>query len=695
MDDARRRLPHLQSLRRKVERLIRNFKPKKRKGRFPVNRSAPTSPHQHRETAGTTSKAKVTEPSKDGEGKVRDGAQVPGAPLVQHGKNRQSQNAGDTAPVAEPQDRANATPDAKSAPRSDAAEQPETWFDDKGLENTRELKMLWEGLSTKWGKNTAPDGVHSPELDSLVKSVENPPTTREDLLESIGNFGEYIKHMEEKTTEKARSKREAKEHAKRANELQRATGGISPSIKNTFKLIYTMLEKSAKVGLKVAESTLFVADALTNGTYYQVAVKAILLFVNAYKKAKTLMNDIIAIFDELDEYRQKMTALLANIKSAPMSKAISKFFVSIMAFVTSAGSYLEHGMLPKMAMQLGGCTDKFQDLMDGIKGSWAEVWKAMKFAEVMMSVRTLENTKEVLKRTADIQKQLEMLNKALPPVMSTQLAEVYERTKAHAELHIQAVREQLFGGLEISYEPSEEMLFNKRERIFLAPRERWQRQLLLNKWPRQVTRPLIWITGHLSRRNVSWVSSFAVDFVDFFRSFSSFDVAYIFCKRGLASRNRYGPTLLIKGLIAQLMDMYPTIALSNVRQLSLARFRAISDTPETMTGVKQEKTGPPKGVLAWQLLEHMLWLMDRDEVLEQRGRQVLLIVDRLDLCMSEEGFSVMKELIPRLQQLGHQHPRVQVIITTAHLGPYAVPDNYLKRGSEWLVVNNMKFGSHR
>lgn len=281
------------------------------------------------------------------------------------------------------------------------------------------------------------------------------------------------------------------------------------------------------------------------------------------------------------------------------------------------------------------------------------------------------------------------MNKALPPELSTQLAEVHERTKFHAELHIQKVREQLFRA-EAPYEPVEEMLFNRRERIFLSPRDRWQSQLKL-KEPSHEIRPLVWITGHVSRRNVSWVSSFSVDLVEFLRNFSSFDVAYIFCKRGLASGEQFKPTLLIKGLIAQLMDMYPTIALGNVRRLSLERFRAIKDDKDALATSRSQQKSPRKGVLAWKLLEDMLQLME--EVLEQRGRQVLLLIDRLDLCISEEGFSVMRELIPRLQNLGHQRRRVQVIITTARLPVSALPESYLKRGSEWLLVNNSK--THR
>lgn len=290
-------------------------------------------------------------------------------------------------------------------------------------------------------------------------------------------------------------------------------------------------------------------------------------------------------------------------------------------------------------------------------------------------------------------KELRELNNSMPPETSTQIREVHSHTTFHAELHVQTLRAGLFSSI---YEPSEERLFNDKERIFLSPRDRWPRQfrplrpsgdadsattfrdsestgtLVRSSWIPS-SRPLIWITGHISRRNVSWVSALSVDLIPYFREFSNFDVAYIFCKR---SGPRYTPTLLIKGLVAQLMDLHPTIVTKNVRQLSLDRFHKIgkATTEEGSAG------------LLWDLLMDMLRLLE--EASELRDRVALLLIDRLDLCISETGFTVLQDLIPRLQNLGHQRGRVQVIITTARLPAHNVPT--LKRGSEWLQAYGKK-----
>lgn len=358
-----------------------------------------------------------------------------------------------------------------------------------------------------------------------------------------------------------------------------------------------------------------------------------------------------------------------------------------------------------MVKYLSEGNDKFNDLIKGIGEAYGEVKRVMEFAQVMMNVKSLRQTSKISQDTAIIiqrksetgsnldnrlksfqlqiqsmltldDEELELLNSSFPSGTSTRLLEIHDSSTFHAELHIQSLRSHLFNTM---YEPSEELEFNNKERIFLSPRDRWQRQLRQMPRPadtsssgaskslRPVPRPLIWITGHVSRRNVSWVSSFSVDFVPYFREFSNFDLAYSFCKRGKGTR--YTPTLLIKGLVSQLMDMHPTITTRNLRRLSVDRFQEIGN--DTKLG---------SASLTWELLYDLLRLME--EAPELRRRAVLLLVDRLDLCVSEDGFSVMDDLIPRLQLLSHRRRNVQVIVTTARISALSVPS--LRRGPEWL-----------
>lgn len=52
---------------------------------------------------------------------------------------------------------------------------------------------------------------------------------------------------------------------------------------------------------------------------------------------------------------------------------------------------------------------------------------------------------------------------------------------------------------------------------------------------------------------------------------------------------------------------------------------------------------------------------------------LLILKDKLDLCISEKGFNATERTIPRLQDLSHQHAMTR-------LSALAVPT--LRRGSE-------------
>jgi hypothetical protein len=271
---------------------------------------------------------------------------------------------------------------------------------------------------------------------------------------------------------------------------------------------------------------------------------------------------------------------------------------------------------------------------------------------------------------------------------SQQLLAVYAHANFQASLHVQSLRKLLF---ENPYEPELELAFNDRERKYLPPKDRWYRhfhgfvatprsynpasgETSSSSSPTEAPkygepRPLIWITGSVSRRNTSWVSSFSVDLLTHLPEFSNIDTLYIFCKRGQGVR--YTPALLAKGLVSQLLELYPEVATENIRKLSMTRFMSVGDHQD-----------PGAAERAWILLEDILGLLMR--VRRVHNREILVLVDRLDLCASNKDFSVMKDLLPKLQKLSHDFLKVRVIVTVAKVPANKIPSLYT--GPSWLLA---------
>ncbi|KAI0844147.1 hypothetical protein F5Y00DRAFT_266875 [Daldinia vernicosa] len=563
------------------------------------------------------------------------------------------------------------------------------WFDDVELESSTELSSLGLYVTDIEIKMPAPGS--DIDLIALVKCANEPPENRHDQEKSLNMLRAYLEKVKQK---QEHEKKEAAEKESQAQDQWRKKDQkrgpfrkkIHSILKEATPLINSAFDFVLKVlygGMKALEATVFLAAEATFQTHYEVAVKAIMLFITvcssmkAYESAGKLTDEINSMFQKIDDYGQEMKALQDNIKSIQMTKAINKLFVSIVGFIVACGSYLSYGTLSKMVRFLGGGNDKFDKHLKAIRDGYAEMAGVMTFAQVMVSFSSHDKINRVKDNTVTIMKQLSLLNESLTPDMSQQLRMIYDHSIFQTGLHVQNLRSDIFDG---PYEPSDELGFNERERVFVSPKDRWPRHLrgfgafaTSRLATSKGSRPLMWISGDLGRRNVCWVSSFCVDMISYSNQFSNFDTVYAFCKRGRG--RRYSPTLLIKGLVMQLLETHALVVMKRPGRFSKTRFSEVGT-----------KTSPNSGNLAWQLLEDILRLIETAP--ESQGRVVLIVIDRLDLCVSEIGFSVLEHLIPRLQSLSFRISRVQVLITSAKFSPYAIPT--LRRGSEWLQAYGRK-----
>lgn len=284
---------------------------------------------------------------------------------------------------------------------------------------------------------------------------------------------------------------------------------------------------------------------------------------------------------------------------------------------------------------------------------------------------------------------------AFDRVTKQQLETIYSHTKFQAVLHVQSLVSKMF---QSPCRPQQDLMFNDRERILLLPRDRQERhramyQLLDPRHHRQqgtdaaatsrhvpngspnnnsaaaavaalsgraardraAARPtraqaLVWIAGKTGRRGVSWVSSFSVDLAQHLEKFSNVDAAYVFCRR--VEGARYTPAMMAKTLVAQLLELYPEAAVDNIRRLPPGVFEGVGDHRDAGAARR-----------AWALLEAVLRVLRGTA--EAKGRRILVLIDRLDLCESNFDFSVLRHFIPRLQALSENWPHVSVLITAA------------------------------
>lgn len=197
-----------------------------------------------------------------------------------------------------------------------------------------------------------------------------------------------------------------------------------------------------------------------------------------------------------------------------------------------------------------------------------------------------------------------------------------------------------------------EKAFIRQQENALAPKERWENhtsEIQFPGWVKRDPRPILWIGGRQNRRDVSWVSSFALDVIEALEIERSADVASVLCNKG-SNLEQPTPLFIFKRMIIQLLQGHPDIVSmpKNLILLPLQRFEQIEKSPEA----------------AYKVLADVLRMIDERNNVE--SREIFLVIDRIDICLGRENEQGRKRLFRSLQMLSLEYKSVQLILTSQY-----------------------------
>ena len=223
------------------------------------------------------------------------------------------------------------------------------------------------------------------DLKELVKCANESPKTAEEGRETLKKLEAYMfkarqkETEEQKKTEDTRQTRESRwEKYDKGNMLSKKLHAAFRRLAAPVTTLVDFVSRVLQKGIKVLETTSFLAAELTFQTHYQVAVKAIVLFVTvslsywlvpfhatcdlvqdpwtntpsikAYESANEISENIAKMFEKIGEYEHEMRTLWKRIRSVPMFRAINRLFISIVAFIAGVSSYMKHNTLCEPAL---------------------------------------------------------------------------------------------------------------------------------------------------------------------------------------------------------------------------------------------------------------------------------------------------------------------------------------------------------
>lgn len=127
--------------------------------------------------------------------------------------------------------------------------------------------------------------------------------------------------------------------------------------------------------------------------------------------------------------------------------------------------------------------------------------------------------------------------------------------------------------------------------------------------------------------------------------------------------------LILKRLISTILSSFPQITISHVAMLPCNRFQEVNDSELKaweLLAERKETLNPSKHHTSDNADSKPPVVLEivQDVMVEQQ-KELFIIIDRLDMCISDdEDFGVRKELLPRLQDIPQRWRNTRVVVTS-------------------------------
>ncbi|ETS86640.1 hypothetical protein PFICI_00468 [Pestalotiopsis fici W106-1] len=335
-----------------------------------------------------------------------------------------------------------------------------------------------------------------------------------------------------------------------------------------------------------------------------------------------------------------------------MKLAVANLYAEVTKLLDEALLYYRSGRLGKLVDAVLQPTEpKFQKSMDQID---AEVKKMQDLKDVAHEAQTIDIKDTVTGNAKAISRLHENFEKATIAIgISMELisermtgleSQVSFIGKFEMLKYAQSLQEALLSSVGDFYLDSESLLQRVMSQGFrLSPIDRWENNGILENlvaWSHGRHGPLLWVGGQSGNRD-SWVTDLSMDIVQAFLP-QSMTTLFVFCSDMAFNSLPPNPILLVKLLIAQLLELHPHIPYENPIFYSLQRFRHAATFDQV-----------------WRIFESLIGNLT----------EVFLVIDRVEMCKPGGQASLTGDLLPALARLLAETSGRRAILTSIYNPP--------------------------
>jgi len=226
----------------------------------------------------------------------------------------------------------------------------------------------------------------------------------------------------------------------------------------------------------------------------------------------------------------------------------------------------------------------------------------------------------------------------------------------HANSYVQLLRQEVY-----PHVPDANWLLKElvNREFLLVEKDHWYNNGILadfTSWSSADRRTALWVGGYSGVQD-NWVTEMSVDLIKALESQDK-TVIFTFCGEALSQRS-FTSISLVEQLIVQLFQAHSLLAFENADRINSRRLRKV----ETFAQL-------------WSLWESLV----------AETNEIFIVVDRVDLCCSDEEVSI-EEFLSKFFDLVQQHGQISMVLTSSTEPPQELANDGSRLQSSWVKTS--------
>ncbi|KAI9703002.1 MAG: hypothetical protein M1820_005993 [Bogoriella megaspora] len=383
---------------------------------------------------------------------------------------------------------------------------------------------------------------------------------------------------------------------------------------------------------------------------YTVTFGMLFLLFQTVVTKKEREDTFMEYFNDLVPQLPLLEFYSSMFPTSQMKDAVVQVYIAIMKLLDDALVYFRGGKLSKLVDAICHPESKLDEHIKHIERGIRRLNALKEAGHMAQSADMMKVVSDTGKVVAKLYENLECQANAIGTsmeMMNAKIDAVAARTNLFIRFEMLKNARELRNLLlvdSLNVEEDRNTSLNRQYR--LSPKDHWENNGVLHhlrRWSETGRDVLLWIGGTSGNQD-SWVSELSVDMIRALQT-QTLTLVYVFCEQ--RSNAALTPVILVRKLLAQLLELHPEIPY---------------EYPETFD--PQRVRNATSFFLLWEIFVSFT----------SRVKNLFVVIDRVEECEAPQPADITHQLLPTLVKWAAGNTNVSVVLTSTCNPPDEILD---------------------